>query len=165
MVRSIPSLGSIVALSVLAAACGDGHEAVQLFSHGQARDIAESFRAHWAAGEVQHLLGLCRAPFQFRSRTWKDTAEIAKNLPLSGGQLVDEFKDSDSFEVFSYLDLEAGRWPRGENVPEAQRARRLKDLGVDPEGFVVRIYKESRRGVLLVLNLDQGARLLVQGVH
>jgi hypothetical protein len=79
--------------------------------------------------------------------------------------LKEDFEKVDTYEVFSYLDLEKGRWPRGETVPEDKRLAKLTDLGIQREGYVVRLTQGSRRGILLTLNLAQGPRLLVQGIQ
>ena len=155
---------SVLTLLVVLAACGD-EDPTTPESRQEALRLAQSFAVAVAAGNWKDATEEARAPFVFRGRTWKNEAELTKNLPPQLALLKDEIAGSEEVEVFSSADLLRGRWPRGETISEGQRVDRMEKLGVQTGGFIVRLSRESKKGVLLVMNLEGGTRLRVRGLH
>lgn len=153
----------VLGLAVLSG-CGDD-EPPQLISPEQARELALTFCRHVIQDETEAYLGLCRAPFTFRTRRWDDEAELRRNLPREAAALKAEIASGDAIEVYSHRDLMAGRWPRGETVAEDQREARARALGISAEGYLARVHPERGGGVLVVMNLDERSRFAIQGLH
>ncbi len=149
----------------LLSACGEDAESAGLFSKAQVEEVAAGFRAAVASGDASAVVRYCRAPFGFRTRNWNSEQELNAKINGLVGALRGEASGLDQYEVFSRRDLEEGRWPRGEAVPKGDRARRIEELGLAADGFLVRIHAERRTGWLLVLEPESGTRLILRALR
>ncbi len=162
--RSKPGGAVAVALLLILGGCGDDEDD-GLFTTELAESVAKAFCVACMNGDAEAALRLSRAPFTFRGRVWKDEAALRRNLPRSLAALKDDLAEAEAWETLTWRDLREGRWPRGENVPEGDRDRRLDELRVGPDGFLLRAYKAPKTGVLIALSAERGSRLVVRGIH
>ncbi len=144
--------------------CADP-ESVQMFTAEQAVDAAKAFQAALAGNDDAALVGLCRTPFRFQTRTWDDTAELAANLKKETGRVRHLHAKNDRYEALSRFDLKEGRWPRQETVPDGSRAVRIEKLGLRESGWLVRVHADDKPGYRLTFNTEGGSRLVVTGVE
>ena len=148
---------------IVAAGCTESDPPPQ-FSAAAALEQGQLFRELWLKGDVAGLAERSLVPFVFRGRKWPTPDELRKNLAKQVPLLRAEIEEGANLEVYSYRDLMDGQWPRAEDVPLPERSRRLNELGLLKEGYLVRGAAPGRTGWLLVLNADAGTSLKAQGL-
>jgi hypothetical protein len=159
--RKLSTIG--VALATLVVSCGDA--TASLFDESKALEVARAFQEAFKKGDADAVAALCRAPTTFQGRSWATDEAIRANLKKELVRAAHVVGDYDAFEARSRADLEDGRFPRGEEVEKAARAARIEALGVESNGYVVRVYGGAKLGYFLTLNVrDAGTRLAVTRV-
>lgn len=163
--KILVAVAAVLALS----GCGDDEGELALFSRADAERYLRAWAEDLEAGNVEGLLGKSAVPFRFRSRTWKSEADFKANirgqLPAIRDALSKATAAGGKVDYFSYLDLEAGRWPERATVAEEDRPERIAKLGVRPDGFVAWVHVGRQSLALFILNPPTARdRLLVQGI-
>lgn len=156
----------IVALSLalvlpLLGSCGEEGDG-SLFSTDLAKGHVETFLVAVDNEDFARALKMCKAPFRYRDRTWGEDV-LAKNLERVLKEMLAEIRRTRQVEAFSTADLNEGRWPRQEEVPEGERAVRMARYGLAGEGFLVRAYPERGKGILFTVLVD-GPSLRISGM-
>jgi hypothetical protein len=59
--------------------------------------------------------------------------------------------------------LQSGQWPRGEELSAEEGARRLAQIGIGPEGFLVLLTGKRGPAVSVRVTPDQDGQLRVSG--
>ena len=155
----------ILCLGAVAFGCSDPDEDSP-FSKEDARAVAQRFHGALSKGDVPALVGLSRVPFRYKDakRIWPDAPSLRANLTKEVPRITHLTAGLDVVEVFSRRDLLGGKWPRDRDVPEGRRVPEVDALGIESNGFLVRIGSEAKAGYFLVLNPEGLERLAVQGI-
>ena len=159
----------MIAGLVLAATMSGGcsNEPATLINQGQVTGTARDFQEAWLASDVTRVTGLCRLPFRYKDkkRIWSTDDELRQNVAKEIPRKQHLLKGNDRVEAFSYHQLMQGEWPRAREVPAEAREAALRELGVEPGGWLVRLYAEGKPGFLLTLNLEGSTKVRVQGME
>jgi hypothetical protein len=154
-----------VALALLAL-CVSGcsrSEPESRFTADQAQETARRFQEALSRGDTKALIALARTPFRYKeaSRIWPDGAALEANLAKEVPRIRHQVTGLDRYEAFSVEDLREGKWPRGRVVEEAARAGEIAAVGLERDGWIVRVFAQGTPGYVLVLNRE-GRDLAVQ---
>lgn len=135
-----------------------------VFPEAEAQTVAMSFVRACIDADIERATAATGVPFRYRTRDWITSAELAKELPRQFATIAREAGAADTCEVWPYARLLRGSWPRAEMLDVASSERRLGALGVDPNGFLVRLVADGGSSVTLRVNPDAAAKLVVSGV-
>lgn len=150
-------------LSILLLSCGDEESALDTARARSAEEEAVAFMKACINGDTEAALARCMPPFRMLTRDWESADELRRNLPGHLSEMARAGKLADRAEVFGGRQLQAGHWPRGEELDTDSATRRLAQLGIDPGGFLVRLVAGSGVSVSLRVNPDQDGQLRVSG--
>jgi len=162
--RSLVTLLPLLAFMTFVPACGN-EEISGLFSKAEAEKVARQVIKSWGEGRSAEVKKLCAVPFHFGTRTWVTADSLRQNLEYQVGRLRTDAARFTEFEIFSRLDLEQGRWPRGRKIPKGKRQDEIHRVGVSSDGFLVRVSREKAAGWQLVLNPEGAENLVLQAVY
>ena len=156
----------LVCCAVLLAGCTSAEDEGR-FSRESAQDLAQKFQQALAKGDVPALVRLSRTPFRYKDakRVWPDAATLQTNLAKEVPRIRHLVAVHDRVEAYSRRDLMDGKWPRDRRVPDDRRESEVAALGIEENGWLVRVYSEGRPGYLLVLNPEGLDRLAVQMIE
>jgi hypothetical protein len=152
----------LVAIGLLGA-CAEEESALDLARAKAAEDVAVSFVKACLASDPAGALAQCTLPFRMLSRDWEDAEALKKNLPLHMGEIARSGGIADRAEVYAGRRLQSGQWPRGEELSAEDAARRLAQIGIGPEGFLVLLTGKRGPAVSVRITPDQDGQLRVSG--
>ncbi len=152
----------LLLLPAMLASCSE-EQVESLYPQDEAKAVAIAFVSACIAGDAVAARAAAGTPFRFRTRDWSSAAELDAELPRQLGTIKREAGGADTCEVWPYARLHRGEWPRAEKLSVEESTRRLGALGVDPNGFLVRLVANSGGSVTLRVGPDAAAKLVVSG--
>ena len=157
------SYALLALLALFPVACSEA-DGAELFTSDQAKDLAHEFSRYVQDGEFDKAADLCQMPFLYRGRPWEN--KIGERLKERQAEIMDGLNKASELEILSSHDLRKGKWPRKRVVPDEEREDKIRELGLNDDGYLVRAYEGNHEGVLFVLNPKPDATgLMVAGIH